>query len=124
MSTSEKVGDLFVAWQTSAYDGLSHAITDEEFAFGEHRHTGYFEAVCGHAMYLADSFKAPGRKCHACWLFVRARRTMPSAEECLALPSNRLLSRLKTMFCYRRPRHAAGKAQTCPTRCPTRPNSS
>jgi hypothetical protein len=57
-------------------------------------------------------------------LFVRARQTMPSAEQRLALPPNRLLIRLKTMFCYKRPRHAAMKGPACPTRCPTKPNSS
>ena len=38
MSTqNEQIGDVFVAWQTSAYDGQSHAITDDEFAYGAAR---------------------------------------------------------------------------------------
>jgi hypothetical protein len=103
--------DLFIVWQRSMYDDQEHAITDEEFAYGDRKDDGHYEAVCGHVLCMADSFAAPGRKCHACWLFVRARETMQPLEERLAPPSNRLLVRLKTMFCYKRPRHAAGEVQ-------------
>lgn len=102
----EQVGELFVAWQTSAYDGQSHAITDEEFAFGKHRDEGHFEAVCGHDMYLADSFKAPGRRCQRCVAFLNARATMRPLHQ--RLHRRRPIMRLfKAALGCNRSRHSA-----------------
>ncbi len=109
MSTpAEQVGRIFVAWQTSAYDGQSHAITDEEFAFGPNRDQGHFEAVCGHYMRLGDSFKAPGRKCQRCVVFLEARRSLrPLEARMQSRPS--VMERLRMAFGRKPARHAVGR---------------
>lgn len=57
---------VFTTWQSSALDGHSHGVTDEEFAAGARRQQGMYLAVCGAVICLADSFEAPGRRCPDC----------------------------------------------------------
>lgn len=57
---------VFTTWQSSALDGHSHGVTDEEFAAGARRQQGMYLAVCGAVICLADSFAAPGRRCPDC----------------------------------------------------------
>lgn len=59
-------GQVFTTWQSSALDGHSHGVTDEEFAAGAQRQQGMYLAVCGAVICLADSFEAPGRRCPDC----------------------------------------------------------
>ncbi|WP_072481944.1 hypothetical protein [Amycolatopsis australiensis] len=40
-------------------DGLTHAVTEDEFAAG--RHEGRFRAVCGHVVLAAAMIEEPGR---------------------------------------------------------------
>lgn len=101
-----KAAGFFVVWQTSADDGYQHAITDEEFTFGKGTTEGRFEAVCGHYMVLADSFKAPGRFCPRCVVFVRARMSMRPLDQRLTVVRKSVFSRFRSMFCSR-PRHRA-----------------
>jgi hypothetical protein len=103
----EQTGKLFVSWQTSLYDGQSHAITDEEFTFGDGQACGQFEAVCGHTLSLADSFEAPGRRCRTCVAFLRARASMRSPQQRLNIRQT-AWQRLKSALWHHHGRHAAG----------------
>src|SRR5262249_34919548 len=86
-------GRLFVCWQTSIYDGHGHAITDEEFTFGDRAQQGEFDAVCGSVLRLADSFLPPGRRCPRCVAFLRAREAFRQRE--LRIASRRRIGWLR-----------------------------
>lgn len=103
---AEQPEQVFVSWQTSAYDGQSHAITDEEFTFGPNRDRGHFEAVCGHYMCMGDSFKAPGSKCPRCVVFLDARRSLRPLEARMERRPS-IVKRLCAMLGRKRGRHEA-----------------
>jgi hypothetical protein len=97
---------IFVSWQTSLYDGQSHAITDEEFAFGPGRDSGHFEAVCGHNLCMGDSFVPPGKRCRSCVLLLRAQSSMRPLQQRLTAQRGHVCRRLLAVLKPGRARHA------------------
>lgn len=71
---------LFTGWHTSASDGYSHAVTDENFAVGAQQ--GKFEAICGLVIWLAASVAPCGRDCPRCATLAQAHiaRYRPPAD--------------------------------------------
>lgn len=59
-------------------DGLTHAVTEDDFAAG--RHDGRFRAVCGHEVLAAPMIEAPGRFDPACRDALRAAPQVPTQE--------------------------------------------
>lgn len=97
---------VYVTWQTSAYDGYRHAITDEEFTFGPGRQAGHFEAVCGHNMCMGDSFEAPGQRCQQCVRFIRAKASMRPMKQRLGREHRGVRQHIYSLLFPRRARHA------------------
>ena len=82
---------VFTTWQSSALDGHSHGVTDEEFAAGARRRQGMYHAVCGAVICLADSFEAPGRRCPDCvdTLAGQPAQDEPATADAAARPRRR-----------------------------------
>ncbi|MFE6610608.1 hypothetical protein [Amycolatopsis sp. NPDC057786] len=66
-------GGLYFCWHRSQYDGLDHAVTDEEFFRARKDDSrGRYAALCGHVVLAAPMLVPNGRPCKDCRAFVRA----------------------------------------------------
>jgi hypothetical protein len=80
---------LYVMWYRCVADGHDHAVTDEEFARGVHRHEGRYEAVCGHRVLIGSVLAPPAPPCARCHAYLVARATLRQADERLGRPHHR-----------------------------------
>lgn len=68
---------------TSAYDGLAHEVTDEEFAEST---TGHFTALCGTEIRPRAATEPVGRSCPACFQELRDPRGLVSEPVYVMVP--------------------------------------
>jgi hypothetical protein len=58
---------LYVSWYRCVWDGLAHAVTDEEFLRGVRLRQGRYRSLCGHEVLIHSCLVPADRSCPRCW---------------------------------------------------------
>jgi hypothetical protein len=74
-------GRIFFIWVSAHYPLVDHAVTDEEMAARTIENRGEYRAVCGAVFLPAPDDRPPAPCCPACVQLVRARATLPTAQQ-------------------------------------------
>lgn len=57
---------LYVSWYRCVWDGLAHAVTDEEFLRGVRLRQGRYRSLCGHEVLIHSCLVPADRSCPRC----------------------------------------------------------
>ncbi len=63
---------LYISWYRCVLDGLTHAVTDEEFLRGLRLQQGRYRSLCGHEVLIHSCLAPADRSCPACRELVNA----------------------------------------------------